>query len=186
MATTSKALTLEAFLKLPDEKPALEFEFGRVIQKPWPNAKHSILQLTACTLINAFTERPKVALAFPELRATFGGHSYVPDVSVYLWDRIPLDDAGEPVDDLTIPPHIALEIASPEQSRSGLRERCVWYVENGVAISLLVDPADRSITHFVARQSPKVLTEDDALELDEVIPGLTMSVQLLFGSLKLR
>jgi hypothetical protein len=33
MAIAQRRLTLEQFLRLPEEEPALEYEYGRVIQK---------------------------------------------------------------------------------------------------------------------------------------------------------
>jgi Uma2 family endonuclease len=78
-------LTLEEFLKLPETKPASEFVNGRVIQKPMPQGKHSRLQGKLVTQINQTFEASKTALAFPELRCTFGGRSIVPDVALLNW-----------------------------------------------------------------------------------------------------
>jgi hypothetical protein len=41
--------------------------------------------------MNQVAETPQIALAFPELRCTFGGRSIIPDASVFLWERIPFD-----------------------------------------------------------------------------------------------
>ncbi len=78
----TKPLTLEEFLKLPETKPASEYINGQIIQKPMPQGKHSKLQGKLVTGINQVAETQKIALAFPELRCTFGGHSIVPDVAV--------------------------------------------------------------------------------------------------------
>lgn len=132
MAVMQQQLTLEEFLKLPEEKPALEFEEGRIIQKVSPKARHSAVQLRLCELFNGVTRRRRLALAFPALRATFGGRSYVPDVSVIRWDRLPRAPDGTIADDFVAPPDIAVEIVSPEQGVNTLVRRCIWYVENGV------------------------------------------------------
>lgn len=42
ISTTSKPLTLEEFLKLPETKPASEYVNGKIIQKPMPQGEHSI------------------------------------------------------------------------------------------------------------------------------------------------
>lgn len=42
-------------------------------------------------------------------------------------------------------PDLIVEIASPGQSISALVRRCLWYVQEGVAVALLVDPDDRSV-----------------------------------------
>ena len=88
-------LTLEEFLKQPETKPASEFIDGRVEQKLMPQGKHSRLQLRFCEQVNEVAEANQCAIAFPELRCTFGGRSIVPDATVFHWERIPFDANGE-------------------------------------------------------------------------------------------
>jgi Uma2 family endonuclease len=38
---SAKSWTLEAFLQLPETKPASEYLDGQIIQKPMPQGKHS-------------------------------------------------------------------------------------------------------------------------------------------------
>jgi Uma2 family endonuclease len=185
MAVTQRAsLTLEQFLELPEEKPALEYLEGEVTQKVSPKGRHSRLQLGVARLIEAFAQPKRLALAFPELRTTYKGTSTVPDVAVYGWERVPRDAHGEVVDDFYEPPNIAIEIVSPTQSVNRLIRRCLWYVGNGVQIALLVDPGDRSVSVFRPGAQPTVLGGTDRIELDEVLPGFELTVQELFDSLK--
>ena len=83
MVSLPQALTLEEFLELPERKPALEFADGTVTQKVAPKGRHSTLQGRFSDWINHFAVPRRLAYAFPELRTTFGGASYVPDISVY-------------------------------------------------------------------------------------------------------
>lgn len=53
MAVLKKSLTLEEFLKLPEE-PAPEFEDGKITQKVAPKAHHSILQAELIERLNHF------------------------------------------------------------------------------------------------------------------------------------
>lgn len=74
--TSTKTLTLEEFLKLPETKPASEYINGKVVQKPMPQGKHrkhSQLQGKLVTAINQVVEGQKIALAFPGLRCTLVG-----------------------------------------------------------------------------------------------------------------
>ena len=91
----SKVLALEEFLKLPETKPASEYIDGQIIQKPMPQGKHSIIQGELVPAINAIVKQQKIACAFPELRCTFGDRSTVPDITVFIWNRIPCDENGE-------------------------------------------------------------------------------------------
>lgn len=185
MAVTERTMTLEEFLRLPEKKPALEFEDGRVTQKVSPKGRHSILQARVAQFFNRFAEPRGLAFAFPELRATFAGASLVPDVAIYRWDRIPRDDSGEVADDFWEPPDIAVEIVSPQQSVGGLIRRCVRFNENGVTIALLIDPRARSVTDFRSGVPPRTLTDNDSIDLNDVAPGFRLTVRELFDSMKL-
>lgn len=186
MAITQQRLTLEQFLELPEEEPALEFAEGEVIQKASPKGKHSGLQGELVELINHFARPRKVARAFPELRASFGGRSYVPDVAVYRWDRIPVDEAGRVADEFREPPDIAVEIVSSGQSVNAIVRRCVWYVEHGVRLAVSVDPADDSVLLFRAGRPPQALRGADRIDVDDVLPGFELTVQELFAGLSFR
>ena len=185
MAIEQHRLTLEKFLKLPEEKPALEFLEGTVTQKVAPQGKHSVLQYAIAERINRAMSPDKRAYAFPELRATFAGVSRVPDVAVYRWERIPRDEAGEVANTFSEPPDIAIEIVSPGQSTNALLRRCLWFVANGVAVAILADPEDKSLLVFRPGQSPQPLHGSDRIALDEVLPGFELTVEDLFASLSM-
>lgn len=183
MAVSQTQMTIEAFLNLPEEEPALEFEDGMVSPKVSPKTKHSRLQLFLAGRMNDIAEPGEIAFAFPELRATFGGRSYVPDVSVIRWDRTPFDENGDFADDIFEPPDVVVEIVSPSQHVTALVRRCIWYVENGVQIALLVDSGDRSVFQFRPGINPIVLTGDDVIALDGVLDDFTLTVGELFEKL---
>ena len=185
MAISEKQLTLEEFLRLPERKPELEFEDGEVIQKPVPKGKHSRLQSALAELLNRFGVTRKLACAFPELRATYGGRSYVPDVALYTWDRIPRDPDGRVADDFFEPPDLAVEVVSPRQSVTGLVRRCLWYVGNGVRVALLIDPGDESVLLFRPGGSTVALRGGEQIDLGDVLPGCTLTARELFDSLRL-
>jgi Uma2 family endonuclease len=181
----AQRMTLEEFLQLPEEKPALEYIDGEVVQKVSPKADHGWFQLQIGSWINQFAVPRKLAAAFTETRTTYEKRSTVPDVSVYRWDRIPRDAEGVVQPDLLIPPDIAIEIASPGQSRRSLLARCQWFVESGVEIALLVDYRDRSITGCRAGEPLRVYRGEERVDLDSVLPGFELTPRALFDSLRL-
>jgi len=186
MAIEQRSMTLDEFLALAEEEPALEFApDGMVTQKVSPKGKHSSLQGEFIELIHRFARPGRLARAFPELRTVFGGAAYVPDVAVYRWERISPTAEGEVPDDFTEPPDIAVEIISPEQTVTTLVRKCIWYVEHGVILALLVDPVDRSVLLFRANALPRALRSADPIDLAEVLPGFEATVDQLFSALKL-
>ena len=64
MSIATRPLTLEAFLALPETKPASEFIDGQIIQKPMPQGEHSRLQSKLSGVINQACEDSKIAYAF--------------------------------------------------------------------------------------------------------------------------
>ncbi len=124
MAIQQRSLTLDEFLALPEEEPALELEpDGTLSQKVSPKGQHSTLQLALCEHINQSARAQHLAVAFPELRAVYAGAVYVPDVAVYRWHRIPRTSDGKVASDFREPPDIAIEIVWPEQSTNALIRR---------------------------------------------------------------
>lgn len=186
MAVQQRQLTLERFLQLPEEEPALEFEEGVAIQKVSPKGQHSALQYRIAELVNRAAEPQRQTRAFPELRTTFGGRSYVPDVSIFRWERIPVDESGRLGNDFFDPSDVAIEIISPQQSANRVFRRCLWYVQRGVGVALRVDPGDESVLVFRPGQVPTGQRGPDWIHLDEVLPGFALSVNELFESFRMR
>lgn len=184
MAVNAAPMTLERFLELPEEEPALEFFEGSVCQKVSPKGKHSRLQIVLAKLISDFAEPKQLAMVFTELRATYGGASFVPDISVYRWHRVPFDEQDDIAEDFREPPDIAVEIVSPTQSTNALVRRCLWYVENGVELALLIDPQDRSVLSFRPGQVTKPLADTDLFDVSDILPGFQLTVRQLFASLR--
>ncbi|MBE9125853.1 MULTISPECIES: Uma2 family endonuclease [unclassified Coleofasciculus] len=182
--TSSKTLTLEEFLELPEIKPASEYINGKIIQKPMPKARHSRLQSKLTNAINEVTEERRVAYAFPELRCTFGGRSIVPDVAVLRWNHIKFDENGEPSDDVLISPDWTIEILSPDQSSNRVTGNILHCLTYGCQLGWLLDPDDRSIVVFQPKQQPELCQEDDNLI---VLDGLelNLTVEQVFNWLKM-
>jgi Uma2 family endonuclease len=185
MAITQR-LSLEEFLALPEEEPALELEpDGTVVQKVSPQGQHSILQSTLCERINHFARRRRIAVALSELRGIYGGAAYVPDVSVYRWERIPRTPEGKVANRFELPPDVAIEIVSPDQSPNRLVRRCLWYVDHGAERALLVDPADESVLQFAAGLPPKAVAADEPIDFGTALPDFKLTAAELFDPLRL-
>ena len=183
MAIEQKTPSLEQFLRLPEEKPALEYVEGRVTQKVSPQGWHSRLQVALLDHLNRVALPARRAFAFSELRVTFAGSSLVPDISVFRWERIPRNETGRILNVFLEPPDIVFEIVSPEQSVNALIQRCLWFVANGVHIALLVDPDDESVIAFRPGEKITVRRRADRIDLGELLPDFDVTVEALFASL---
>jgi Uma2 family endonuclease len=184
MVATAKFLTLEEFLELPETKPASEFIYGEVSQKPMPQGEHSRLQWKLCEAVNQIAEPQKIASAFPELRCTFGGASIVPDVAVFRWERIPRTDAGRVANRFNLYPDWAIEILSPDQSQTKVLGNLLHCSEHGSELGWLLYPAEESILVVFADQRVQLLSGDRPLPVLKDIP-LSLTVEQVFSWLSL-
>lgn len=185
MATTLTApSSLEDFLKLPEEKPALEFFDGQIYQKPMPKCQHSILQFGIASAIHQLTKPEKIAYTFPELCCTFAGRSIVADVAVLTWEHIDFNSTGEVTDDVLVPPNWIIEILSPDQNSGLVIRKILFSLEQGGQLGWLIDPPDRSVVAFYPDRLPKSLQGSDPLLVLQGIPWST-TVDDLVSSLRL-
>lgn len=156
ISTQSPSLSLAEFLQLPETEPASEYVDGHIHQKPMPKGKHSRLQTRFSAQINQISEPQRLACAFTELRCTFGGRSLVPDISVFTWQRIPLDANGEIENTFEIAPDWAIEILSPDQSSIRVIDNILFCLNHGTELGWFIAPDDRSIMVLRPGQQPEV------------------------------
>ena len=180
---TTKPTSLESFLSLPETKPACELVDGQITQKPMPQGKHSRLQIKLSTSINQVAEIPKIAYAFSELRCTFGGASIVPDISVFRWERIPLDKSGQVANHFQIYPDWAIEILSPDQRQNKVLANLLHYVDHGTELGWLLDLKDENILVLSCDRRIQICTGVDKLPVLDGI-NLELTAEQIFGWLK--
>jgi len=167
--------TLEDFLQLPETKPASEFIDGEIIQKKMPQGEHSVLQGELYAAINQAAKPQKIAMAFPELRCTFGGNSIVPDISVFRWERIPVNAAGRIANRFHIHPDWSIEILSPDQRQTRVLGNLLYCSQQGTELGWLIDPESENILVVFSDQRVQIFGETDRLPiLSEITLSLTV------------
>ena len=176
-----EVLTLEQFLRLPEIKPALEFIKGRIEQKMSPNAQHGRIEAKLPARINDASEEARLGAAFVEVRCSFGGESYVPDISYFVWDRLPLDEDRQVIEKVTLHPDWSIEILSPGQTVAKLTARLDRLVTKGVKLGWLIQPRKSRV--FIVRpgQPVRIVELGEILDADPVLPGFALPVEELFG-----
>ncbi len=176
----SKSVTLEEFLKLPETKPASEYIDGQIIHKSMPQGKHSTIQGELVTALNPVVKPKRIARAFPELRCTFGGRSIVPDISVFVWDRIPRDLNGEIANSFQIAPDWMIEILSPDQSQTKVTKNILHCLKSETRMGWLIDPDEQTVFVYLPKQQPEAF---DKSEVQLPVPSFASELQLTVGEL---
>lgn len=185
---TQEGLSLADFLAMPETKPASEFIDGKIVQKPMPKGKHSLLQVELASEINRYARSAKIAYALTELRCTFGGRSLVPDIAVIRWENLPRDEDGEIADRFERYPDWVIEILSPDQSAITVMEKIIFCLEQGTELGWLIDPQAKSISVFQPLSLPQIYsTEKKPNKLIKMVSGFEdwqLSITDIFEWLK--
>ena len=180
--TPAKPLSLEEFLKLPETEPASEYIDGQIIQKPMPQGEHSVIQGELVTTVNTVVKPHKIAWAFPELRCTFGRMSIVPDVSVFVWHRIPRDENGAIANVFQSAPDWIIEILSPDQSATKVTKKILHSLKHETQMGWLIDPDEQTIFVYQSNQQPEVFDEpEEELPVPSLASELRLTVDDVFG-----
>lgn len=172
-----RRMTLEEFLVLPEEKPALEYIDGVVRQKVAAKPVHGSLQAFLVGAIDQVARPRRLGIVLPETRFVARRWAPVPDIVFYRRERLRVRRAPP---DFTEPPDLAIEILSPGQTLSEQMQKCLDYVARGTVIALLVHPEEEGVFAFRSEQPLRVLRGDDRINLDDVVPGFELTVRQLF------
>ncbi|MEA5509785.1 Uma2 family endonuclease [Crocosphaera sp. UHCC 0190] len=175
-----QSLTLEEFLEIPETKPAREYINGVIYQKPMPQGEYSTLQGELVSAINKLGKSQKLAYAFPELRCTFGGRSFVPDVAVFSWQRIPKTPQGKIANKFEIYPDWIIEILSPEQSPNKVIKKILFCLKQGTELGWLIDPEDESVMILKPNQLPEIFSELEILPVLNILDNWQLTVKNIF------
>jgi Uma2 family endonuclease len=99
-----------------------------------------------------------------------------PDVAWYE-DVLSFEDLPKKWGD--IPPRVAVEVLSPNDTASYITDKINDYLENGVELVWVIDPESRTVTIY-SKTGVKKLTEKDTLTGGDVLPGFRCKVADLF------
>ena len=177
--TTSTRLTLDQFLDLPEQKPALEFDAdGTIHEKMSPNTDHSALQIQIGYLLLTWINGDPAlrrGYVYSELRTNVAGASKLPDVAFYR--RRPRESERKHALEVA---DVAIEILSPRDDLDEQHAKCKWYLQHGAQVALLIDPPRRAVTRFVAGRQPELIAEPGTVLL---LPGLELALAEIFSVL---
>ena len=100
-----------------------------------------------------------------------------PDLAFVRNDRITASDLRG---FLQGPPDLAVEVTSPDDRPAALRAKADEYLARGVVVVIVIDPHERTATLYRRLTPAVMLTGDDILEIEDVIPGFRCAVGDLF------
>ena len=181
MTLSTIKMTAEQFLLLGEDPPGVRLELvdGEILVSP-AGMRHSEVAINIGGLIWEFLQKnpvgkvyaSDVGIAFPN------GNVRSPDVTYVSRAKLPGGESPERFGEVI--PDLAVEVLSPSDSLKELGRKIGEFLENGVPIVWLVDPARQTVTIYRSLTETQQLTSKDTITAEPVLPGFSVPVQRFF------
>lgn len=173
-----RLLTVDDFIKMPEYDERYELLDGRLVAKPMPRYKHSLIAARLRDAWKVLDPEEKDGSMLQEVSFKLGLSSGpTPDLSYWTAGHRPDEDVDiAPVPDLTV------EVVSPGQAVKTLTNKARRYIQAGVTIAWIILPASKSAIEFRKdRPIPINIPPGGELDGEDVIPGFKFELAKLFG-----
>jgi Uma2 family endonuclease len=180
MSETARLVTAEEFEKYPDDDYRYELVEGRVVRMSPPGYIHGRITMAFGALLHQHVRAQALGVVFNELGCKLKSNPDTvrgPDIAFIRTDRIP---AKDPKGFWRGAPDLAVEVLSPDDTRSEIRAKTAEYLEAGVGLVVVVDPEKETVSLFARHGSTGPLRGDDIVDLDDVVAGFRCRVNEIF------
>ena len=167
-------VTIDEFLRMPETEPASELIDGEVVQKPMTKRDHWLVADALLAALRAY-RKSRGGISGPETTVPFrpGANALVPDLAYWAAEK-PTGTRDE-----SLPPTLAVEIRSEGQSLESLRTKCRFYIEHGVDVAWLIDPAGRVVESLDRDGVSNSFRPGERIS-SRYLPGFALTVAELF------
>src|SRR5215475_2381417 len=170
----------EQFLALPEHRDrSFELIHGEIVEKV-PTEEHGLIAANICGFLWQYAKQSGSGRAVVEVRIRMSDDDYnsrQPDVAFFTDTTRPIVKRG-PVLQM---PDLVIEVKSPDDTYTSMRERAQYYLVHGAQLVWLIYPAKRLVEVYRQNADSDILTTDDTLQGDDVLPGFVLSVHEIFA-----
>lgn len=172
-------ITADELWTMP-EVPGKRFELinGEMVEVPGTGAIHSWIMGNIYRVLFAFAMQNRLGRVFADgasyvLRRD-PDHVRIPDVSFVSREHLPA--AGMPVGYWQLAPDLAVEVVSPEDRATEVREKARDYLDAGTRQVWVFWPDERTVTVHMPGRAPVDLGPEDLLAGGDLLPGFSVRV----------
>lgn len=166
--------------KLPDR---YEIVNGEIREVPPMGARQISLAMRLAMFLCNFADPRKLGQVVNEaLFCLREGHTErKPDVAFISAQRWPFDLESPQTNAWAVVPNLAVEVISPTNTYDEVRQKMEEYFQAGVEAIWVVSTALRQIEVFDAARNYHLVTINDVLKGDPILPGFELPLRDLFS-----
>ena len=174
---TERTYTLAEFIRLSEFNEQTELLDGRLVKKSVPTYEHSEIADIIRQSLAKFDPEQKLGVMRHEVAVSLReGYAPIPDLAFWVASRKPSRQNS-----IAPYPDWAIEIQSPDQSLKSLIRKVEEYLQAGVQLVWLIQPAKRVVTVYRAGQTEsETVTAEGWLDGGDLLPGFKLAASQLF------
>ena len=178
--TSTRLYTAEEFEYLP-LKERYELIRGELYRMPNNSSEHGMRTANLHSMVGNFVLLNRLGRCFAaETRFTIETEPdtvLAPDFSFVANGRVSeYPETGY----LRLTPDLILETRSPSETRRGYADKISHWLSAGAKVVWALDPKAKTLTIHRKGQNPVVLAEADTLTCEELLPGFSLPLSLVF------
>ncbi len=181
MPETTHLVTADELERYPQDDYRYELVEGRVLRMSPVGYDHGRVVMQFGSLLHRHLQGRTVGVVVTEVgfKLAFGPDTVrAPDIAFIGKDRVPSPNTRG---FLTGPPDVAIEVLSPDDRPPEVRAKVDQYLARGVALVVVIDPDEKTVTTCRSAALPVTLRADeDLLDLSEVIAGFRCRLREIF------
>ena len=182
MATTH-LLTAEDLLEMPDDGHRYELVRGELREMPPAGHVHGEIALSIGAELRQYVKQNRLGKTYAAETgfkvATNPDHVLASDAAFVQKGRT--DHVGESTGFWPGAPDLAVEVISPRDTYSDVAEKALDWLDAGTRMVLVVDPRCHTVTVYRSSSNIVVLSEHDAIDGADVVPGWKLPVREIFA-----
>ena len=175
MCSIPTTMTLEEFLEHDVE--GYEYANGELVPMAPPSREHGEISVNVIRYLDAHVYQNKLGRLYTaETTFQVGERTAKPDVAFVATTRL----TGDKTKGFSIPPDLAIEVVSPSDVQSRIAEKALAYLNAGTPLVWVLEPVTKTVTVYRSETDIKMLTHEDTLTGEDVVPGFSCAVAQLF------
>lgn len=179
-----RRLSAEEFWQQYAGRP-YELVRGEVRERMPAGLPHGLVAIAIGHRIAEFALRTRLGVALAAETGFWIAHPEgdsvrAPDVAFLRRERLP---KPLPASFCAVVPDLVVEVISPNDAYSALREKVDEWLGAGASVVWVVDPQRRLVEVYQTGKPVQVLREGDVLTAEQVMPGFQLPVQDIFADI---
>lgn len=181
VVATPPKMTVEEFFRQYGSESNVELVRGQVVRHALPGVRHGVVCLAAGSLVRDFVRANKLGrvMGNDTLIRTGPDTTRGADVAYLSYAKLPAEQRS-PEGVCEIAPDLVVEVRSPTDRWTQLLGKVHAYLEVGVPVVVVLDPATESASVYRPDARQQIFEKDQALTFPDVLPGFAVPVARFF------